>query len=57
MSNPVHNHSATMPPSQILMIGVGWIGQLGRAEPLYHCVTNSNLRELKVTLGDFRRLK
>ena len=43
MLNPVHNHSATMPPPLILMSGVEWTsgvdewsgqGQLGRVEPL-----------------------
>ena len=34
MSNPVHNHSATMPSLLILMTGVGWIGSIWKAGTL-----------------------
>ena len=31
---PLHNHSATMPPPLILMIGVEWIGSIGKGGTL-----------------------
>ena len=34
MLNPVHNHSAIMPPPLILMIGVEWTGSIGKGGTL-----------------------
>ena len=34
MLNPVHNHSATMPPPLIPMIGVEWTGSIGKGGTL-----------------------